>query len=1143
MSHVQTWLSSSAADSLCWSLLHSLWQGALWSLLLALALALVPRSKPGIRYAASLCCLIGLALGVLVAWSILRLPAGTLPTTIIAIRTEDVPETDRSISVSSLSVIPSVDETRSISRPEQIDGMLQGQWSGWLQAQIERFSPLLVGLWFFGVAFCLVRCVRHRTAAAAWRHGEPVCDPAVVELLAALKNKMRIRRPVRLMASIQALGPCVMGTLAPVILIPTSLVLGLTPEQWRAVLTHELAHIRRWDDLVNFGQQVLESLLFFNPAVWWISRQVRIEREACCDAWGVRLAASPITYAQVLVDIAEKLIERTQTPVLAFADERSGSLLDRVRRLVTPHTSREGRLAWPAALALLVVMIAAVVLLQKGSDLAVFTAAQFLTDQERVTELAKVSEEVSPQAANDTERLLISGTLTTEDGGPLPKSTWIHSHTQSGNSSTGSTQGDVRGEKTNSFRVDVPAGVTWLQFTGDGYATAVTGPFVSGRTPEIVDVSVVLKRGVPFTLRMTDDAGQPVAGAKVTAFVRVERNGFGIGKTGETDPTGSTILNNVDLEHSYSFSITAPGFQRLEVPEQVLMGNGPLELQMTRAQIARGKILGPQGAPLAGATLKVLRKRRPQFTDSTGRTEVAWATSNSQGEFILDQLLDGTVYDFVVEHPDYAYALLRNVQPGDQNLVAQLRPGVTVSGVIRGTPEQFESLKRKHSSYRLLQQDTEFFDANELSFGTQLKLTPVNGEVPFHIEHLPLGKLVFSFDEQRIEQEVTGPVSDLVIDLKASPQPQKRDVEFVFRKEHEIVAPQGKLQFNTTRSIPGEETQHGYENVTLVNGGVKIQLPVPCEIRMNNNQLIGFTMSDSEFKTQIPAGEDKYIVEIPVDAAGAVRGIILNADGTPATGVNVTVSTVLTKRTLTSLNERSTSIGVQANAAGEFFISPIPFGAKCSLKACREKFYLLGPEFTMSEQHALPDYKLQFNMPVSAGVRVLDPQGNPLRGVPVIIRCEHPRINTTWSPSETTNAHGEIHFQEINPDMISSYQAIITPTKDYRNKVVPFEAGQTVDVTLEPGLFLEGTLMHKSGRPATGQKLTAQAGKYINYDQNRYSAESVTDSLGKFRFSNLPDEDVQIRIEYGSQKGGAANQKYQPTSENQITPITIEVDY
>lgn len=655
MTSFMFWFSSPAANSLCWSLLHSLWQGAVWSLLLLLLLAVIPRSKPGIRYVISLSCLAGLALGVLVTWSILKLPAEASPANLASISQYDSdPQVSSTISPSPASPTSFSSASNGSNQRPQSNELQKNQWSNWGWNQLTSFSPWLLRIWAIGVALSLLRCIRNRAAALAWKRGETILDPAVNELLTTLRREMKIHRPVRLIASAKALGPCVLGTLSPVILIPTSLVMGMTPEQWRAVLTHELAHIRRWDDLVNFCQQVLESLLFFNPAVWWIGRQIRVEREACCDVWGARLSASPMTYAQILVEIAEKLTERRRIPAIAFADERSGSLMDRVRRLVSPNPIREGRLAWPAALALLVVVIATVILLQKGSDLAVFTAAQFLTDQERVTELAKVSEEVSPQAANDTERLVINGTLRTEDGGPLPKSIWISSQTQSGNSTNGSTEGEVKGEITNSFRVDARPGVTWLQFTGDGYATTVAGPFASGRTAEIADISVVLKRGVPVTVHMTDEAGQPVEGAKITASIQVGRNVFGIGRTAETESTGHAILNNIDLDHSYRLTVTAPGFQKLEVRETVLARDEPLELQLSRAQLARGKVLSPDGAPLSGATLKILRRRKLQYTDSTGRTEPPWATSNRQGEFVLDQLLDGTVYDFVVEHPDYA---------------------------------------------------------------------------------------------------------------------------------------------------------------------------------------------------------------------------------------------------------------------------------------------------------------------------------------------------------------------------------------------------------------------------------------------------------------------------------------------------------
>ena len=1139
MTSLLNWTSTASAESLCWSLLHSLWQGLFWSLLLGLLLLAIPRSRPTWRYSASLSCLIGLAVSVLVTWSILRLPEETRLAA-VSNRTTEEAAPDETISRSSPSLVASVNNgARVASGVRQPEGQSSLGYRGWLLQLVGRHTPLLLVIWALGVTFSLWRCLQHRIAASAWKQGETIQDPAVLQILCSLRDKLKIRRPTRLIASLHALGPCVVGTVSPAILIPAALVSGMTPNQWRAVLAHELAHIRRWDDVVNFCQQILESLLFFNPAVWWVSYQVRVEREACCDAWGAGLAPDPLGYAQVMLEIAEQLTATHRSPALAFADERAGSLLDRVRRVVAPERAGNGRLTWVAGLAVVIIMLGGIALLQKGSDLAVFTAAQLLTDQERVTELAKVSQEVSPQAFNDTERLVIRGILKTEDGGPLPKSTWINSQTQNENSGTGITHDSVDGEKSNLFRVDVPPGVTWLQFTGEGYATAVAGPFVSGQTPEVSDVIVVLKRGVPVTVQLSDDTGQPIPNAKVTAFLAVERMGLGIGKSLETDSAGKTILAHIDLQYPYGFTLTAPGFQELRVPAQTLSADAPLKLQMPRAQLATGKVLGPDGNPLAGATLKTLRKRRPQYIDSTGRSSPPLATTDQQGEFRLDQLLDGTTYDLLVEHPDCGYAVLQNVQPGSKDLIVQLPRGFAVSGVIRGTAEQWERLKKSHSAYRLIPASLGPRDANELSFNTQLKLNPTDGEATFRIDHLSPGKLIFDLSKQRIEREVAGPVSDLVIDLEDAPTTPQRDIELVFRKGAKLVKPDGKLQFSTRSSLPGGEPKYNSENVTLVDGRVVTQLAVPCEISLNVDQLIGFTLTEQDFKAKIPEGEGTYVVDVPVEPAGAVRGVVLNQDGTPAAGANVVVSTTRPHRTWPGTPESSRLISVQSNTAGEFFISPVPFGTQCSLRASRGKFYVFGPEFTMSERQPLPDFQLQFGPSVSAGVRVLDPAGKPLRGVPVVIGCNHPRLTMTWSPGELTDPQGEIRIPEIDPKMARSFQAIITPSKDYRNEVVALKGGQTVETRLKPGLFLEGQLVHKSGRSVAGQQLIARAGKFWA-EQNQYAAEALTDQSGRFRFSNLPDEDVQIQIQYGSMASGV---KYRPTPKDQIQPITIQINY
>ena len=1146
MTPMLAWFTESSAQSFCWALLHSLWQGVIWCLLLALCLSLVPRNKPGLRYSASLLCLAGVALSVLATWSILRLPP-SLVTPLVTFAQPRSHETDTTTAARHATPSP---ETIAVTPAERnevdsqhgfIGGSADLRTQDWLNELVDRTCPILLWGWAIGVTLNLFRCMCHRAAASEWKHGEPIRDPAVLELLCLLKSRLKIRRPVRLIASLRASGPCVVGTLAPVILVPLSLASGMSPDQWKAVLTHELAHLRRWDELVNFGQQVFESLLFFNPAVWWISHQIRVEREACCDVWGARITASPFNYAQVLVEIAEKLTPPRGAPALAFADERAGSLMDRVRRLVAGHGSTRTQLTRPVTLLLIVVAIAVVVLLQRGTDLAIFSAATLLSDRERVTELAKVAEEVNPQIVSSTEKLVISGKVSTSDGGPLPKSIWINSQTQNGNSGTGITQGEIKGEETDEFRVEVPPGVTWLQFVGDGYAMATVGPFVSGRSAEVSEVQVVFKRGLPLTLAFADEAGQPITGANVTASTWAGGSGFGLSKIPDTDSTGQTVIRNIDPERRHSFSVTAPGFQKLDVPAALLTYEAPLQFQLTRAQVASGKVLGPDGMPLAGATLRKLRTRRFQHTDHSGMGRPPMATTNEHGEFVLDQLLDGSVYDLLVQHPNYASAVLKNIQPGSRDRVIQLQDGVTVSGVIRGTPQQFEALQKIYRGYRVFPADEGAFDAGQLSFNIPLQVTPNDGEARFQLDHLPLGRFEMTLGEQKVERELAGPLTDLVIDLQSTSLPQKRDVELVFRKGADVVIPEGRLQLLTSQTLAGNQKQQDFTTATFSEGRMVTQLAVPGEFRIQTNQLIGFTLADEEFVAQVPVGEGTFVVDIPVQPAGGVRGVVLNTDGTPATGVQVYLSTVISTGTLLNSGEKRNSLNAQVNDSGEYFFSPVAFGARCELRAGRDKFFALGPQFTMSKQRPLPEFKLQFNSSVSAGVRVLDSQGKPLQGIPVIIRCEHPRVTTTWSPPESTDAQGEVVIPQVDPAMVSSYQAIIVPTKSYRNAVVQFEGDRTVEVHLQPGLFLAGTLLHQNGRPLSGRRVTASAGRYFGMDQNRYAAEAMTDEEGKFRFSNLPAEEVRIDLEYGS--WNSAGQKFAPTPENQLKPITIQSSF
>ena len=145
-----------------------------------------------------------------------------------------------------------------------------------------------------------------------------------------LSRRLHIARHVRLLESTIVDVPTVIGWIKPVILMPASALAGLTPHQLEAILAHELAHIRRHDYLVNLLQTVVETLLFYHPAVWWLSRRIRAERENCCDDLAVSLCGDPYTYAQALADLEEL---RAPGRHLAMA-ANGGSLAERVRRLL-----------------------------------------------------------------------------------------------------------------------------------------------------------------------------------------------------------------------------------------------------------------------------------------------------------------------------------------------------------------------------------------------------------------------------------------------------------------------------------------------------------------------------------------------------------------------------------------------------------------------------------------------------------------------------------------------------------------------------------------------------------------------------------------------------------------------------------------
>ena len=373
--------SNAPAQRIAWALVHFLWQGTAVALLLAMVLQLVPRRSSQARWAAS-CAALGLMVALPVVTACI-VPVGVLmgtepvtepvaPQNMAALRA-----TDREFVGSTPLVPPDREATeRVIHQPTIPPGELPTRtavpavttpWRHRAATFVEPSLPWVLLVWLAGVLGMSawhvggwVRLERTKKSSA------PLVDPAISTVFQRLLVQLRISRPVRLLESARVAVPMVAGWLRPVLLLPVSALSGLTPEQLEAVLAHELAHIRRYDCLVKLIQAVIETLLFYHPAVWWVSTQIRQESEHCCDALAVELCGNRQSYARALASFAEV----GHTARLA-APARGEKLLDRVRRIVGFAPEKDSRssrwLAGAIAIAAVAIFCASIHLLASAA--------------------------------------------------------------------------------------------------------------------------------------------------------------------------------------------------------------------------------------------------------------------------------------------------------------------------------------------------------------------------------------------------------------------------------------------------------------------------------------------------------------------------------------------------------------------------------------------------------------------------------------------------------------------------------------------------------------------------------------------------------------------------------------------------------
>lgn len=313
-------------QNLGWALLHFVWQGALIGCGTALLLALLRNARPQTRYAVAcasllLCLLLPLARLILVDGSM----ASVLPVMASASGGLGSPAPGG-------AGLPVIMAGPAGSAGSEVSTAMAA-WAAMV--------PWLVPLWMLGLGLFSARMLLgllwlrrlHRQVPVAGADGLQALQVRWQHKITRMAGQFGLTRCISLRLVHELDSPVTAGWWRPVIFVPASLLSGMPPDFLEALLAHELAHVKRFDYVLNLIQSAIEMLLFYHPAVWWISRQIRLEREQIADD----LAAARLGDTRRLA-LALQQLDLFQSSINQFAPAANGGvLMSRIKRLIRPE--------------------------------------------------------------------------------------------------------------------------------------------------------------------------------------------------------------------------------------------------------------------------------------------------------------------------------------------------------------------------------------------------------------------------------------------------------------------------------------------------------------------------------------------------------------------------------------------------------------------------------------------------------------------------------------------------------------------------------------------------------------------------------------------------------------------------------------
>ncbi len=687
MNQLLSLLDSIIVERIGWTLVHSVWQIAIVAVVVTAVTLVSARHRASVRYfvlcAGMLAC-IAIPIGTFAAYRSEFEPTESIkesrgkPTSPRELASESLVRRESSANLDSAltpadtpTIQPATIATTRTSAEQTFATFGTGdahatnpgqavQTPGELPmfARVSRalnaWLPTIFWLWIVGVIILATRPLMGIFFSRRMRHhGRSSVPENVSRLMAEACRQLRLLDAIEIAQSTLVEIPGVIGYFKPLILLPASAITGLNETQLRAILLHELAHIRRHDYLVNLLQTVVESLLFYHPLVWWLSLQIRIERENCCDDIVLEHCDNRSEYVRALVQLESG---HGHPPVLAI-NATGGSLVKRVRRIAGKQNSRASN-AWVAGLIVLALI----------SLIPISQSSTWAVDPEQQAEKFKPGDEST--VGSGTIKVLV-----VDDAEEPVANARVERR-------IGDTRIAVQTDKTGVAELELPnepPALLSIHVSGDFVPCKVQWDNSNKRDPNPIPATFTfhVSKGRTLSGRITDAAGNPVVGAKLTP---ADYDWVAM-RNGKEEPDWTDWEFQTDRDGYWSFDHAPLQFTRFDaIVSHANFANDSIRFDaatmkthsfaMQSGVTVRGTITDPAGTPLANTQVMLT----PKYA-----TPGSWMTrTNHQGEYAFDHVKPDE-FGLTVMHKDYApqTEVMKRFN-GDQSVDFQLQPGIPI---------------------------------------------------------------------------------------------------------------------------------------------------------------------------------------------------------------------------------------------------------------------------------------------------------------------------------------------------------------------------------------------------------------------------------------------------------------------------------